>query len=127
MYDGRSNRKTDASRVSKKSMAFIDRLHIAKGVEVDFGLAYTHLVQGGILVFDDYFEESIPDYTHMIDTLMIKHDLVLIKDRDSRLVYLEKITRWLGLFVIHFCHSLELAPTHCVPVCRFPCQPLAVS
>lgn len=74
----------------KLSMAFIDGLHTARGVEVDFGLAYSHLVQGGILVFDDYFEESIPDYTHMIDELMIKHDLVLIKDRESRLVYLEK-------------------------------------
>ena len=74
----------------KLSMAFIDGLHTARGVEVDFGLAYSHLVQGGILVFDDYFEESIPDYTHMIDELMIRHDLVLIKDRESRLVYLEK-------------------------------------
>ena len=74
----------------KFSMVFIDGLHTAKGVEVDFGLAYRRLVDGGVLVFDDYFEDSIPDYTKMIDELMIGHSLVLIKDQKARLVYIEK-------------------------------------
>lgn len=72
------------------SMVFIDGLHTARGVEIDFGLAFDHLVPGGIMVFDDYFEETIPDYTEMLDVLVNRHRLTLIKDEDSRLVYFEK-------------------------------------
>lgn len=74
------------------AMVFIDGLHTARGVEVDFELAFERLVQGGIMVFDDYFEDSIPDYTKMIDELVIRHNLALIKDQDARLVYIEKKT-----------------------------------
>lgn len=74
----------------KFSMVFIDGLHTARGVEIDFGLAFEHLVPGGVIAFDDYFEESIPDYTEMIDALMLRHGLALIKDEDSRMVYFEK-------------------------------------
>lgn len=72
------------------SMVFIDGLHTARGVEVDFGLAFERLVTGGVIVFDDYFEDSIPDYTEMIDVLKERHGLLMIKDEDSRLVYCEK-------------------------------------
>jgi predicted O-methyltransferase YrrM len=72
------------------SMAFIDGLHTARGVEVDFGLAFERLVHGGIMVFDDYFQESIPDYTEMIDKLAIRYGLDLVKDKDSKLVYFKK-------------------------------------
>jgi predicted O-methyltransferase YrrM len=72
------------------SMVFIDGLHTAKGVEIDFGLAFERLAPGGIMVFDDYFEETIPDYTEMIDLLALKHGQALVKDEDSRLVYFEK-------------------------------------
>lgn len=73
------------------SMAFIDGLHTARGVEIDFGLAFERLVPGGVMVFDDYFQESIPDYTEMIDKLAVGHGLNLVKDNDSRLVYVEKV------------------------------------
>lgn len=73
------------------SMAFIDGLHTARGVEIDFGLAFERLVPGGVMVFDDYFQESIPDYTEMIDKLAAGHGLTLVKDNDSRLVYVEKV------------------------------------
>lgn len=72
------------------SMVFIDGLHTARGVEIDFGLALQRLVLNGIMAFDDYFEDSIPDYTEMIDTLVLRHGLALIKDEDTRLVYFEK-------------------------------------
>ena len=74
------------------SMAFIDGLHTARGVEIDFGLAFERLVPGGVIVFDDYAEASIPDYTEMVDALMLRHGLTLIKDKDSGLVYIEKIS-----------------------------------
>ena len=72
------------------SMVFIDGLHTARGVELDFGLAFERLVRGGIMVFDDYFQESIPDYTEMIDKLAENHGLDLVKDRHSMLVYFTK-------------------------------------
>jgi predicted O-methyltransferase YrrM len=72
------------------SMVFIDGLHTGRGEELDFGLAFQRVVPGGIMAFDDYFEDSIPDYTEMIDVLVLRHGLELIKDEDSRLVYLKK-------------------------------------
>lgn len=72
------------------SMAFIDGLHTARGVEIDFELALERLVPGGVIVFDDYAEKSIPDYTEMIDALMLRHSLTLIKDEYSGLAYIEK-------------------------------------
>jgi predicted O-methyltransferase YrrM len=72
------------------SMIFIDGLHTAGGVEIDFEMAFERMVPGGIMVFDDYFETSIPDYTEMIDALMRRHGLELFRDVDSRLVYFEK-------------------------------------
>ncbi len=74
------------------SMVFIDGLHTARGVEIDFGLAFDRLVPGGVMAFDDYFENSIPDYTEMIDLLALRHGLALIKDQDSLLVYTKKAT-----------------------------------
>ena len=71
-------------------MVFIDGLHTGRGVELDFGLAFQRVVPGGIMAFDDYFEDSIPDYTEMIDVLVLRHGLELIKDEDSRLVYFKK-------------------------------------
>ena len=73
------------------SMVFIDGLHTARGVEIDFGLAFERLVPGGVIVFDDYAEDSIPDYTEMIDALMLRHGLTLIKDKDSGLVFTKKL------------------------------------
>jgi predicted O-methyltransferase YrrM len=72
------------------SFIFIDGLHSAEGVELDFRLAFERLVPDGIMAFDDYAEESIPDYTEMIDALMLKHNLTLIKDAPSGLVYFRK-------------------------------------
>jgi len=72
------------------SMVFIDGLHTGRGVEMDFGLAFQRLVPGGIMAFDDYFEDSIPDYTEMIDAMVLRHGLALIKDEDSGLAYFEK-------------------------------------
>jgi predicted O-methyltransferase YrrM len=72
------------------SMSFIDGLHTAKGVETDFELAFARLVPGGVIIFDDYAEESIPDYTEMIDALMKRHGLRLNNDIKSGLVYIKK-------------------------------------
>lgn len=74
----------------KFSFIFIDGLHSAEGVELDFKLAFERLVPNGIMAFDDYAEESIPDYTEMIDALMLMHKLTLIKDAASGLVYFRK-------------------------------------
>lgn len=78
------------SATQKFSLIFIDGLHSAEGVELDFRLAFEMLVPDGIMAFDDYAEESIPDYTQMIDALMLMHKLVLIKDAVSGLVYFRK-------------------------------------
>ncbi|MDX2426944.1 MAG: class I SAM-dependent methyltransferase, partial [Cycloclasticus sp.] len=67
----------------KFSFIFIDGLHSAEGVELDFKLAFDRLVPNGIMSFDDYAEESIPDYTEMIDALIFMRKLTLIKDATS--------------------------------------------
>ncbi len=72
------------------SMVFIDGLHAARGVEIDFRMAFERMLRSGVMVFDDYFEVSVPDYTAMIDELARRHGLYLTKDEDSRLVYFEK-------------------------------------
>lgn len=59
-------------------------------MELDFKLAFDRLVPNGIMSFDDYAEESIPDYTEMIDGLMLMKELILIKDAASGLVYFRK-------------------------------------
>jgi predicted O-methyltransferase YrrM len=74
----------------KFSMVFVDGLHTARGVEVDFELAFERLVQGGVMIFDDYFQETIPDYTAMINTLALRHGLDLILKKDIMLVYFKK-------------------------------------
>lgn len=74
----------------KFSLEFIDSLNTAEGVEIDFNFAFGRLVLGGVMVFDDYFEESIPDYNEMIDRLATLHELALFRDTASRLVYFEK-------------------------------------
>ena len=78
------------SDTQKFSMVFIDGLHTAEGVELDFELAFERLVLDGIMAFDDYAEESIPDYTEMVDVLILRHKLALIKDAPSGLVYFRK-------------------------------------
>jgi len=70
---------------------FIDGLHTPEGVEMDFCISYPLLVDGGFMVFDDYFEDSVADYREAIDILAKKHDVALTKDAASRLVYLQKI------------------------------------
>ena len=74
----------------KFSLVFIDGLHTAEGVELDFKLAFERLVPGGVMAFDDYAEKSIPDYTERIDALVLRHKLTLDKDRLSGLVYFGK-------------------------------------
>lgn len=41
------------------SLVFIDGLHTPKGVTIDFNLACGRLRNGGIAVFDDYFEKNV--------------------------------------------------------------------
>lgn len=72
------------------SLAFIDGLHTAEGVRTDFDLSFERLVPSGVMVLDDYYEDSVPDYTSMIDQLVRMNGLNLIKDQSSRLVYFEK-------------------------------------
>lgn len=72
------------------SLVFIDGLHTAEGVKVDFNFAYNRLVESGVIIFDDYFEETVSDYSMMIDELIIEKGLSLVKDENSRLVYIIK-------------------------------------
>ncbi len=74
----------------KFSFIFIDGLHTAEGVKIDFDYSYERLVEGGIIAFDDYFEPSIPDYSQMIDSLVYEHKLDFIKDEVARLAYIRK-------------------------------------
>ncbi len=73
------------------SLIFIDGLHTAEGVKVDFEFAYEYLVDSGVMVFDDYFEPSVPDYSQMINLLLIsQNNLDLVKDKITRLAYFFK-------------------------------------
>lgn len=72
------------------AFVFIDGLHTAEGVALDFALSYEKLAKNGVMVFDDYYEKSIPDYTEMIDSIASKNKLELHTNRNSRLVYFVK-------------------------------------
>jgi predicted O-methyltransferase YrrM len=72
------------------SLVFIDGLHTAEGVAVDFDLSYPRLVHRGVVLFDDYFEPSVPDYTSKIDGLCKKIGIKLNKDDTSKLVWFFK-------------------------------------
>lgn len=74
----------------KFSMVFIDGLHTAEGVRIDFNYAYKRLVDSGIMIFDDYFEPSLKDYGEMIDRLVYDNSIILVKDIKSRIVYFKK-------------------------------------
>jgi predicted O-methyltransferase YrrM len=69
------------------SLIFIDGLHTAEGVALDFRLSFKLLKRNGIMVFDDYFEPGVKDYTDMIDKLSEKNRISLIRDNLSKLVY----------------------------------------
>ena len=75
---------------SRLAFVFIDGLHTAEGVKVDFDFAYEHAVASAILAFDDYFEESVKDYSEMIDSIVKDRGLTLNHDRRSKLVWLVK-------------------------------------
>jgi predicted O-methyltransferase YrrM len=72
------------------SLVFIDGLHTAEGVQLDFTFSWSRLVKDGIMIFDDYHEKSVPDYTKMIDALALKNKLELYSDKKSGLVYFVK-------------------------------------
>ena len=72
---------------SKFSLAFIDGLHTAEGVKIDFDFSYSHLEHRGVIVFDDYFEPSVPDYSQMIEHLIVEKSLNLVQNKDAKLVY----------------------------------------
>jgi predicted O-methyltransferase YrrM len=69
------------------SLVFVDGLHTAEGVSIDFELAYPRLTPLGVMVFDDYFETSVRDYSDRIDQLVSGKGLHLIKHETSRLVW----------------------------------------
>lgn len=72
------------------AFVFIDGLHTAEGVALDFDFSFERLVTGGVIVFDDYYEKSIPDYSDMIDSISSKNKLELHSDQKSGLVYFVK-------------------------------------
>lgn len=72
------------------SFVFIDGLHTPEGVRIDFENSYPRLERGGLIVFDDYFEETVADYKDAIDSLASENGISLIMDRNSRLVYFNK-------------------------------------
>ena len=76
--------------IQRFSLVFIDGLHTAEGVKLDFELGFAKLVKGGVMVFDDYFSASIPDYTEMIDVLVQQYKQGLVRDEYSKLVYFRK-------------------------------------
>ncbi len=69
------------------SLIFIDGLHTAEGVRVDFELAYPRLEHLGIMVFDDYYQPTVKDYSLMIDELARKYSIELVDHQSSGLIY----------------------------------------
>jgi predicted O-methyltransferase YrrM len=72
------------------AFAFIDGLHSAASVTVDFNFTFNKLVESGVIVFDDYFEPSVEDYSRKIDALCKENSVTLTKDKETNLVYLFK-------------------------------------
>jgi predicted O-methyltransferase YrrM len=72
------------------AMIFIDGLHTAEGVQIDFDFSFGYLLSKGIMIFDDYFEPSVQDYTDRINELISKHKLYLIKNPDVGLCWYQK-------------------------------------
>ena len=69
------------------AMAFIDGLHTADGVAVDFPFAFSRLSKGGVIIFDDYFEATVADYKEKIDELAAEAGLSLVKEPKVGLAY----------------------------------------
>lgn len=69
------------------SLAFIDGLHTTDGVKTDFDYVFPLMSKGGVIIFDDYFEPSIPDYSDAIYKLISKNSMKLLKEPKCRLVY----------------------------------------
>ncbi len=74
--------------MTRFSLAFIDGMHTAECIEMDFQLAYPRLSPGGVIVFDDYFQPSVVEYARRIDQLAVRNSFSLITRRDTGLVWM---------------------------------------
>ena len=72
------------------SLVFIDGMHTPEAVELDFSMSYERVSAGGVVIFDDYFQESIADYSASIDKITGRAGARLVKNRRTGLVYLYK-------------------------------------
>ena len=72
----------------KFSFAFVDGLHTQEGVLKDFELLQKFMLPDSVIVFDDYFEPGVKDYTKSIDFLANSNHLTLMKSPDSKLAYI---------------------------------------
>jgi predicted O-methyltransferase YrrM len=72
------------------AFVFIDGLHTAEGVQVDFNYSYDRLATGAVMIFDDYYEPSVQDYSSMIDSLLKNKKITAIKDDEAKLIYFYK-------------------------------------
>lgn len=71
------------------SMAFIDGLHTPEAVRVDWHFTQPRMTPGAIIVFDDYFEYTLPEYAAAIDELVAQHQGALRKDERANLAYVQ--------------------------------------
>ena len=62
------------------SLVYIDGLHTAEAVKIDLDFSFKRTRQNGIIVLDDYFEQSVPDYRKEIDGFIKAENVNLIKD-----------------------------------------------
>jgi FkbM family methyltransferase len=72
------------------ALVFISGIHTPESVRINAKDAFSRLVESGIMVFDNYFESGVKVYADEIDRLAEEHQVALIRDESSKLVYFRK-------------------------------------
>ncbi len=69
------------------SLIFIDGLHTSEGIKIDLNFSLPLLSPGGIMVFDDFFEPSVMDYSNEIVHFVNEIKVDLVRDTECKLVW----------------------------------------
>jgi len=72
------------------SLIHIDGLHTAEAVEIDFNFSFPKLNKGGVMIFDDYFENSVIEMRNKINELAFRKKVQLRSDPEVGYTYFFK-------------------------------------
>ena len=71
-------------------MLYVDGLHTPEAVEIDINSWLPFVAPGGLIVFHDYFDPSIPLYKAKIDELLTNDKVKLPVKQCSKFIYTHK-------------------------------------